>query len=198
MRVAIQILALAGVISLLGCGKSGEEGGAGPAATATPSTPAAAEPATELATPAAAEPSRTAASRPAAQNTSKPASKRAQPKSQHRLVGLWKGTVELTGSGTEIGLSKEEVETIKATKMDIHFKPDGTVKLEGVSAGKPYESGGTWEVISEQGDKLVFRTIESEDTESDAEIQFENAHTFSMPLPEDLGRLGAMKFRRLR
>ena len=179
MRVAIQILALAGCVSLIGCGSS-EEGGAGTTAAAAPSQPE-------------------AQSASAPQNASAPADKQAQPKKpQHRLVGLWKGAVELTGSGAEIGLSEEEVENIKATKMDIHFKSDGTVKLEGVSAGKPYESGGTWEVISEEGDKLVFRTVESEDTESDAEIQFEGAHTFSMPLPEDLARLGAMKFRRLR
>lgn len=114
-----------------------------------------------------------------------------------RLIGQWHGQVEIDSKEAK-KLSDDAVELLENTELKVEFRADGTMILTGKDGDKDYESGGTWEVLSEDGDELTVKSVEDEGLEKDLSLRFEGADAFSMPLPDQMSHLGAMRFRRLR
>lgn len=119
------------------------------------------------------------------------------PAADERLVGQWQGRVVLNPQKAG-ELSPGAAEALESTAMTVDFRSDGTMTLTGKDGDEAYESEGTWEVLGEDGDELTIKSIEDEGLEKELSLRFEGLDTFSMPLPDEISRLGAMRFRRLR
>lgn len=134
-----------------------------------------------------------------ADGTTAPAAASAVDASQ-RLVGQWHGEVwldeaEVAESGA---LTQDQVAALKATTMDVQFDAGGKMLLSGVNGDQPYTTEGQWQVVQQEGPRVVIKSVEAEGAEKEILVRFDSEDQFSMSLPEPVARMGAMQFKRLR
>lgn len=117
---------------------------------------------------------------------------------QNKIVGHWSGTVTLDRLHADKLLTADQIKSLQATKLDIRFDDDGGMTLMGSRAGTPYESHGTWELLSEADETVTLQSHEFDGEAKQIELIFHGVDNFSMPLPGPTAHVGAMDFRRLR
>lgn len=125
-----------------------------------------------------------------------------------RLFGRWQGTMLVNEEAVRAAVPADKVEaalaSLQAMKMEMDFRQDGTLRLAGENHGKPYESQASWELVSEEGDKMTLRSIETtaasgaQPQEKTIDIRFEGDNSFTMPLQTEVADLGSLRFTRLR
>lgn len=114
-----------------------------------------------------------------------------------RLPGQWSGQMVVDEEGVQ-GMPEDRVAGLRQMKMGIAFDAQGKMVLSGVNGGQPYESQGSWELISEAGEELTLKSVESDGQQKDIVLMFEGNDIFYMPLKTEVANLGAMKFERMR
>jgi hypothetical protein len=125
-----------------------------------------------------------------------------------RLIGRWQGTMHVNEEAVRAALPADKVESaitsLQAMRMEMDFRQDGTLFLAGENHGTPYESRASWELVSEDGDKITLRSVEktalpgAEPQEKTIDIRFEGEDSFTMPLQTEVAELGSLRFSRLR
>ena len=117
----------------------------------------------------------------------------------HRIVGYWRGNVDLDKKDVEdMKLTDAQFDAIAKMQMSVEFREDGTMRLAGTTQGQPDESLGKWKLLQDGKKNVTIRSSEDDGPTKELELTFEGDDAFSMPLPGPLERMGAMHFRRLR
>jgi hypothetical protein len=99
---------------------------------------------------------------------------------------------------------EDAITSLQAMRMEMDFRQDGTLMLAGENHGKPYESRASWELVSEDGEKMTLRSVEktalpgAEPQEKTIDIRFDGHDSFTMPLQTEVAELGSLRFSRLR
>lgn len=114
-----------------------------------------------------------------------------------QFLGTWQGTMQVSPAAIE-KLPAENVEQLKNMRMEMTIRQDGTMKLAGETAGKPYSAENRWELISSSPEKITIKSIDPEGQVKPIDLVFDNADSFHMPLQTEVADLGAMKFNRVR
>jgi hypothetical protein len=125
-----------------------------------------------------------------------------------RLIGRWQGTMQVNEEAVRAAIPADKVEaaitSLQAMRMEMDFRQDGTLLLAGENHGKPYESQASWELVSEDGEKMTLRSVEktalpgAEPQEKTIDIRFDGQDSFTMPLQTEVAELGSLRFSRLR
>lgn len=122
----------------------------------------------------------------------------AKPSGPHQLIGAWHGEVWVDEAQASQVLTQDQLKAVKGTMMDVEFKADGEMVLSGVNNGKPYTTTGKWELVKQEGPRVVIKSVEAEGAEKEILVRIESQDEFSMSLPDPITRMGAMQFRRMR
>jgi hypothetical protein len=120
------------------------------------------------------------------------------PAPAQRLPGKWNGKVILTRETIGNSLRPAEIAELERMKMGMEFTADGKMILSGLNGNVPYQSQGKWQLISQEGDVLTFKSIESDGFQKDIVVVFDGKDKFTMPLKTEMANIGAMEFERLR
>ena len=113
------------------------------------------------------------------------------------LLGTWQGTMQVNPAAAT-KLPPENLEHLKAMKMQMTFREDGTLQLAGETNGQPYSGVNRWEMLSSTATQVTINSIDSEGHGKPIDLMFEHADAFQMPLRTEVADLGAMKFQRVR
>ena len=114
------------------------------------------------------------------------------------LEGTWQGQVVVNDSEAAKKLGEQRVAALREIRMEMTFRPDGTLQLAGETAGQPYTSENRWDLVGTDGNKLTIKSVDSQGQEKNVELFFLDSHSFEMPLSTEVADLGAMRFTRLR
>jgi hypothetical protein len=114
------------------------------------------------------------------------------------LEGTWHGQMIVNENEATKKLKTEQVAALKAMQMTMTFREDGTLKLAGENAGKPYESENRWDLVGVEGNKLTIKSLDPDGQAKNIDLFFNNSQSFDMPLSTEVAELGAMRFTRVR
>lgn len=125
-----------------------------------------------------------------------------------RLIGRWQGTMQVNEEAVRAAVGPDKVEaaltSLQAMQMQMDFRPDGLLLLAGENHGKPYESQASWELVSQEGERVTLRSVEQAAApgvapqEKTIDIRFEGQDSFTMPLQTEVADLGSLRFTRVR
>jgi hypothetical protein len=125
------------------------------------------------------------------------------PAPAERLPGKWHGEMIIYEESQQ-KLPAEQVAALSQMQYDFEFRPDGTMALSGVNAGKAFTSEGHWQPVKQDGDTLTITSTEQSGSKKDVQIEFDGKDTFYIPVTApptpgaQMAELGAMRFTRFR
>jgi len=125
------------------------------------------------------------------------------PAPAERLPGKWRGEM-IVYEETQGKLPAEQITALEQMQYDFEFRPDGTMALSGVNAGRAFTSQGQWQTVKQEGDLLTIQSTEQTGVKKDIKIEFDGKDTFYIavnapPTPgAQMAELGAMRFTRFR
>lgn len=130
---------------------------------------------------------------------------------QERLVGKWRGQVELNEEAVTKELAKTGddsnarlvFEALESMEVDIEFQADGKLNMSAAAqtpAGADKQSvSGKWQVVSQEGDNITIKSIyEGEQQAEQIDIHLESDDAFSTRPPGPNREIGVLRMRRLR
>ncbi|QDU30736.1 hypothetical protein ETAA8_58840 [Anatilimnocola aggregata] len=120
------------------------------------------------------------------------------PPPAQRLPGAWHGKMVVDKESVGSSLTPLQIADLERMEMGIEFTKEGAMVLSGVNNNQPYKSEGKWQFISQEGDQLTIKSLESDGTQKDVIILFDGTDKFHMPLKTEVANIGAMTFERLR
>jgi len=120
------------------------------------------------------------------------------PPPAQRLPGKWHGKMIVDRESVGSSLTAQQIADLEKMEMGIEFTKEGAMVLSGVNNNQPYQSAGKWQFITQEGDQLTIKSLESDGTQKDVIILFDGTDKFHMPLKTEVANIGAMTFERLR
>jgi hypothetical protein len=130
---------------------------------------------------------------------------------EERLVGKWKGKVELNEEAITKELAKtgddasakQVFEALQSMEVDIEFAADGKLSMSAAAqtpAGDDTQSiTGKWQVVSQDGDQITIESIyEGEKEPEQIDIKLEGDDAFSTRPPGPNHEIGVLRMRRMR
>jgi hypothetical protein len=130
---------------------------------------------------------------------------------EERLVGKWKGKVEINEQAVADELAKtgdadsakQVFEALQTMQVDIEFQAGGKLNMSAAAqtpAGADTQSiTGTWNVIAHDGDQITIEShYEGDDVAEEIEIKLEGDDAFSTRPPGPNHEIGVLRMKRMR
>ena len=130
---------------------------------------------------------------------------------EERLVGKWKGKVEINEQAVADELAKtgdadsakQVFEALETMEVDIEFKADGKLSMSAEAqtpAGADTQSiSGKWQVIADDGDEITIESLyDGEEEAEKIDIKLEGDDAFSTRPPGPNHEIGVLRMKRMR
>jgi len=114
------------------------------------------------------------------------------------LEGTWRGQMLVNEEEAAKKLQADQIAALKEIQMEMTFREDGSLTLAGETNGAPYTSQNRWDLVDVEGNKLTIKSIDSDGSEKNIDLFFNDSNSFDMPLSTEVAELGAMRFTRVR
>ena len=132
------------------------------------------------------------------------------PSAADRLVGRWKGSVQIDQaeadrqleaktSPLEKGMGRFLLSGLKSMKMTMEFQSDGQMTMSLAAGPLNRESRATWKVVHGDAEKVTISSVDEKGNEQQFALVFEGPDTFVMESLQDseMARLGKFRFVRV-
>jgi hypothetical protein len=125
----------------------------------------------------------------------------APPAAPNRLVGNWTGVFAIAADAPQESFDSTTVAVCKSMRVDIQFREDGTMNMAATmtlpGAGEQSnESQGRWTLIKDSGDSVQLQSTEDGGKTEELALQFRGEDVFEMVPPNELQKLGVLRFTR--
>lgn len=114
------------------------------------------------------------------------------------IEGTWQGQMVVNEQEAAQKLGEHQLEALRKLRMEMTFRPDGTLQLVGEMTGKSEEGENKWDLVGTDGNTLTIKVADAKGREKNMELFFLDSHSFETPLSTEVANLGAMRFTRVR
>ena len=119
------------------------------------------------------------------------------------LLGAWDGAFVFAKGAAFDQFTEAEVAAFKSLRIHIDFHAGGRMTMQATMKVPEADEQtnnvqGTWEFVRAEGQSMVIRSTEEDGEPEEATLNFRGPNDFEMEAPQQLRKLGVMRFTRQR